>query len=44
MTYIEAMREAHEEDPRFSVVPFAAESVSTCGSSSIDGGGKRKRC
>jgi hypothetical protein len=38
------MREAHEEDPRLSVVLFEAESVSTCDSSSIDGEGKRKRC
>jgi hypothetical protein len=38
------MREAHEEEPRSSVVVFEADSASIWASSSIDGERKRKRC
>jgi hypothetical protein len=39
-----AMRATHEEDPGLSVVVPEADSAFVCGSSSINGGGRRKRC
>jgi hypothetical protein len=39
-----AMRGAHDEDPGLSGFVLEAGSASRCGSSSIDGEGKRKRC